>query len=165
MNLRDTLERALKYDYLQLPIEELPEDLDFEGHNLGSEIFVTDCFKHHWDTFNSTKNKMKDLNIPFIAFTANDDSWVKQNEVLELIESLNPEKCKLYSLIGSSHDLGENLVVLRNFYQSVTKAAIALDKGSLNLDINIIEPKFEDITSVTVKERRLKHNIEYLELA
>nr|BAF93450.1 acyl transferase [Shewanella woodyi] len=165
VNLRDTLERALKYDYLQLPIEDLPEDLDFEGHNLGSEIFVTDCFKHHWDTFNSTKNKMKDLNIPFIAFTANDDSWVKQNEVLELIESLNPEKCKLYSLIGSSHDLGENLVVLRNFYQSVTKAAIALDKGSLNLDINIIEPKFEDITSVTVKERRLKHNIESLELA
>ncbi|MBB1315667.1 MULTISPECIES: acyl transferase [Aliivibrio] len=160
VNLRDTLERALKYDYLQLPIEQLPEDLDFEGHNLGSEVFVTDCFKHQWDTLDSTINKMKDLDIPFIAFTANDDNWVKQSEVLDLLTSLNSEKCKLYSLIGSSHDLGENLVVLRNFYQSVTKAAIALDHGSLDLDVNMTEPRFEDITSVTVKERRLKNQIE-----
>ena len=160
VNLRDTLERALKYDYLQLPIEKLPEDLDFEGHNLGSEVFVTDCFKHKWDTLDSTINKMKNLNVPFIAFTANDDNWVKQSEVLDLLISLNSEKCKLYSLIGSSHDLGENLVVLRNFYQSVTKAAIALDNDSLDLDVNMTEPRFEDITSVTVKERRLKNQIE-----
>lgn len=160
VNLRDTLEKALKYDYLQLPIEQLPEDLDFEGHNLGSEVFVTDCFKHQWDTLGSTINKMKDLDIPFIAFTANDDNWVKQSEVLDLLISLNSEKCKLYSLIGSSHDLGENLVVLRNFYQSVTKAAIALDHGSLDLDVNMTEPRFEDITNVTVKERRLKNQIE-----
>ncbi|WP_023602903.1 acyl transferase [Aliivibrio logei] len=160
VNLRDTLEKALKYDYLQLPIEQLPEDLDFEGHNLGSEVFVTDCFKHQWDTLGSTINKMKDLDIPFIAFTANDDNWVKQSEVLDLLISLNSEKCKLYSLIGSSHDLGENLVVLRNFYQSVTKAAIALDHGSLDLDVNMTEPRFEDITNVTVKERRLKNKIE-----
>jgi acyl transferase len=160
VNLRDTLERALKYDYLQLPIEKLPEDLDFEGHNLGSEVFVTDCFKHKWDTLDSTINKMKNLDVPFIAFTANDDNWVKQSEVLDLLISLNSEKCKLYSLIGSSHDLGENLVVLRNFYQSVTKAAIALDNDSLDLDVNMTEPRFEDITSVTVKERRLKNQIE-----
>ncbi|KAB2825772.1 acyl transferase [Aliivibrio finisterrensis] len=167
VNLRDTLERALKYDYLQLAIEELPEDLDFEGHNLGSEIFVTDCFKYNWDTLGSTINKVKGINIPFIAFTANDDNWVKQNEVLELMNNINSKKAKLYSLIGSSHDLGENLVVLRNFYQSVTKAAIALDCQSVDLDVEIIEPKFEDITSVTVKERRLKNQIENesLELA
>lgn len=160
VNLRDTLERALKYDYLQLAIHDLPEDLDFEGHNLGSEIFVTDCFKHQWDTLDSTINKMKNSDVPFIAFTANDDNWVKQDEVITLINTLDPTKCKLYSLIGSSHDLGENLVVLRNFYQSVTKAAMALDKGSLDLDVIIIEPKFEEVTSVTVKERRLKSQIE-----
>ncbi|PQJ84927.1 acyl transferase [Aliivibrio sifiae] len=160
VNLRDTLERALKYDYLQLAIRDLPEDLDFEGHNLGSEIFVTDCFKHQWDTLDSTINKMKNSDVPFIAFTANDDNWVKQDEVITLINTLDPTKCKLYSLIGSSHDLGENLVVLRNFYQSVTKAAMALDKGSLDLDVIIIEPKFEEVTSVTVKERRLKSQIE-----
>ena len=79
---------------------------------------------------------------------------------MDLLISLNSEKCKLYSLIGSSHDLGENLVVLRNFYQSVTKAAIALDNDSLDLDVNMTEPRFEDITSVTVKERRLKNQIE-----
>ncbi|WP_375320259.1 acyl transferase [Aliivibrio logei] len=160
VNLRDTLERALKYDYLQLAIHDLPEDLDFEGHNLGSEIFVTDCFKYQWDTLDSTINKMKNSDVPFIAFTANDDNWVKQDEVITLINTLDPTKCKLYSLIGSSHDLGENLVVLRNFYQSVTKAAMALDKGSLDLDVIIIEPKFEEVTSVTVKERRLKSQIE-----
>lgn len=167
VNLRDTLERALKYDYLQMSIEDLPEDLDFEGHNLGSEVFVTDCFKHNWDTLDSTINKVRNLNIPFIAFTANDDTWVKQNEVLVMLNSINSEKCKLYSLIGSSHDLGENLVVLRNFYQSVTKAAIALDNESVDLDVEIIEPRFEEITSVTVKERRLKNQIENesLELA
>ncbi|AZN36196.1 acyl transferase [Iodobacter ciconiae] len=167
VNLRDTLEKSLKYDYLQLPIHELPEDLDFEGHNLGSKIFVSDCFKHNWDSLDSTINKMKNLKIPFIAFTANDDSWVKQNEVLKLIDNINFEKCKLYSLIGSSHDLGENLVVLRNFYQSVTKAAIALDNESVELDVDMVEPRFEDITSITVKERRLKNKIENgsLELA
>lgn len=160
VNLRDTLERALKYDYLQLAIHDLPEDLDFEGHNLGSEIFVTDCFKYQWDTLHSTINKMKNSDVPFIAFTANDDNWVKQDEVITLINTLDPKKCKLYSLIGSSHDLGENLVVLRNFYQSVTKAAMALDKGSLDLEFKIIEPKFQEVTSVTVKERRLKSQIE-----
>lgn len=160
VNLRDTLERSLKYDYLQLNIEDLPEDLDFEGHNLGSKIFVTDCFKHNWDTLESTKNKMKDLNIPFIAFTANNDDWVKQSEVLEVMGCITSKKCKLYSLIGSSHDLGENLVVLRNFYQSVTKAAISLDNGSVDLNVEIIEPGFEVLTSVTVQERRLKNKIE-----
>lgn len=167
VNLRDTLEKALEYDYLQLPISELPEDLDFEGHNLGAEVFVTDCFKHDWDTLGSTLNSVKGLAIPFIAFTANDDSWVKQSEVIELIDSIESSNCKLYSLIGSSHDLGENLVVLRNFYQSVTKAALALDDGLLDLEIDIIEPRFEDVTSITVKERRLKNEIEneLLELA
>ncbi|GLR73871.1 acyl transferase [Aliivibrio sifiae] len=160
VNLRDTLERALKYDYLQLAIHDLPEDLDFEGHNLGSEIFVTDCFKYQWDTLDSTINRMRNSDVPLIAFTANDDNWVKQDEVITLINTLDPKKCKLYSLIGSSHDLGENLVVLRNFYQSVTKASMALDKDSLDLDVRIIEPRFEEVTSVTVKERRLKSQIE-----
>ncbi len=160
VNLRDTLERALKYDYLQLAIHDLPEDLDFEGHNLGSEIFVTDCFKYQWDTLDSTIKRMRNSDVPLIAFTANDDNWVKQDEVITLINTLDPKKCKLYSLIGSSHDLGENLVVLRNFYQSVTKASMALDKGSLDLDVRIIEPRFEEVTSVTVKERRLKSQIE-----
>jgi acyl transferase len=160
VNLRDTLERSLKYDYLQLNIEDLPEDLNFEGHNLGSKIFVTDCFKNNWVTLESTKNKMINLDIPFIAFTANDDDWVKQAEVLEMMNSISSTKCKLYSLIGSSHDLGENLVVLRNFYQSVTKAAISLDNDSVDLNVEIFEPKFEELTSVTVKERRLKNKIE-----
>ncbi|GEK12287.1 acyl transferase [Aliivibrio fischeri] len=160
VNLRDTLEKALKYDYLHLPIEKLPDDLDFEGHNLGAKVFVADCLKNEWDTLESTLCAIKGLKIPFIAFTANDDSWVKQSEVIELIDSIESNNCKLYSLIGSSHDLGENLVVLRNFYQSVTKAALALDDGLLDLDIDIIEPRFEDVTSITVKERRLKIEIE-----
>lgn len=167
VNLRDTLEKALKYDYLQLPIDELPDDLDFEGHNLGSKVFVSDCLKNEWDTLGSTFMVVQGLNIPFIAFTANDDSWVKQSDVEKLIDNIDSTQCKLYSLIGSSHDLGENLVVLRNFYESVTRAAVALDKGSLDLDIEIVEPGFEDLTSTTVKERRLRNKIEneLLELA
>lgn len=49
----------------------------------------------------------------------------------------------------------------------MTKAALALDDGLLDLEIDIIEPRFEDVTSITVKERRLKNEIEneLLELA
>lgn len=145
----------------------MPDDLDFEGHNLGSKVFVTDCLKNEWDTLGSTFKAVQGLNIPFIAFTANGDSWVNQSDVEKMIDNIDTTQCKLYSLIGSSHDLGENLVVLRNFYESVTRAAVALDKGSLDLDIEIVEPGFEDLTSTTVKERRLRNKIEneLLELA
>ncbi|EOV0143717.1 acyl transferase [Vibrio vulnificus] len=160
VNLRDTLEKALGFDYLSLPIDELPNDLDFEGHKLGSEVFVRDCFEHHWDTLDSTLGKVANTSVPLIAFTANNDDWVKQEEVYDMLAHIRSENCKLYSLLGSSHDLGENLVVLRNFYQSVTKAAIAMDRGSLEIDVDFIEPSFEQLTIATVNERRLKANIE-----
>ncbi|EEX94118.1 acyl transferase [Vibrio orientalis CIP 102891 = ATCC 33934] len=160
VNLRDTLEKALSFDYLSLPINELPNDLDFEGHKLGSEVFVRDCFEHHWDTFDSTLDKVVNTSVPLIAFTANNDDWVKQEEVYDMLAHIRSGNCKLYSLLGSSHDLGENLVVLRNFYQSVTKAAIAMDGGSLEIDVDFIEPDFEQLTTATVNERRLKAEIE-----
>lgn len=160
VNLRDTLEKALGFDYLSLPIDELPNDLDFEGHKLGSEVFVRDCFEHRWDTLDSTLDKVANTSVPLIAFTANNDDWVKQEEVYDMLAHIRSGHCKLYSLLGSSHDLGENLVVLRNFYQSVTKAAIAMDGGSLEIDVDFIEPSFEQLTIATVNERRLKANIE-----
>ncbi|EIV8489928.1 acyl transferase [Vibrio vulnificus] len=160
VNLRDTLEKALGFDYLSLPIDELPNDLDFEGHKLGSEVFVRDCFEHHWDTLDSTLDKVANTSVPLIAFTANNDDWVKQEEVYDMLAHIRSGHCKLYSLLGSSHDLGENLVALRNFYQSVTKAAIAMDRGSLEIDVDFIEPSFEQLTIATVNERRLKANIE-----
>ncbi|EGR7965499.1 acyl transferase [Vibrio vulnificus] len=160
VNLRDTLEKALGFDYLSLPIDELPNDLDFEGHKLGSEVFVRDCFEHHWDTLDSTLDNVANTSVPLIAFTANNDDWVKQEEVYDMLAHIRSGHCKLYSLLGSSHDLGENLVVLRNFYQSVTKAAIAMDGGSLEIDVDFIEPSFEQLTIATVNERRLKANIE-----
>ncbi|EHK9186169.1 acyl transferase [Vibrio vulnificus] len=160
VNLRDTLEKALGFDYLSLPIDELPNDLDFEGHKLGSEVFVRDCFEHHWDTLDSTLDKVANTSVPLIAFTANNDDWVKQEEVYDMLAHIRSGHCKLYSLLGSSHDLGENLVVLRNFYQSVTKAAIAMARGSLEIDVDFIEPSFEQLTIATVNERRLKANIE-----
>ncbi|WP_283392860.1 activated long-chain acyl hydrolase LuxD [Photobacterium phosphoreum] len=159
VNLRNTLEQALKYDYLKMEIDEIPEDLNFDGYNLGSKVFVTDCFENNWDTLDSTINKTKNLNFPFIAFVANDDSWVQQHEVEELMNNINSDKTKIYSLIGSSHDLGENLIVLRNFYQSITKAAIALDSNLLGLASEIVEPQFEALTIATVNERRLKNTI------
>ncbi|MCD9484109.1 activated long-chain acyl hydrolase LuxD [Photobacterium phosphoreum] len=159
VNLRNTLEQALKYDYLKMEIDEIPEDLNFDGYNLGSKAFVTDCFENNWDTLDSTINKTKNLNFPFIAFVANDDSWVQQHEVEELMNNINSDKTKIYSLIGSSHDLGENLIVLRNFYQSITKAAIALDSNLLGLASEIVEPQFEALTIATVNERRLKNTI------
>ncbi|PSU55857.1 activated long-chain acyl hydrolase LuxD [Photobacterium phosphoreum] len=159
VNLRNTLEQALKYDYLKMEIDEIPEDLNFDGYNLGSKVFVTDCFENNWDTLDSTINKTKNLNFPFIAFVANDDSWVQQHEVEELTNNINSDKTKIYSLIGSSHDLGENLIVLRNFYQSITKAAIALDSNLLGLASEIVEPQFEALTIATVNERRLKNTI------
>ncbi|MCD9491244.1 activated long-chain acyl hydrolase LuxD [Photobacterium phosphoreum] len=159
VNLRNTLEQALKYDYLKMEIDEIPEDLNFDGYNLGSKLFVTDCFENNWDTLDSTINKTKNLNFPFIAFVANDDSWVQQHEVEELMNNINSDKTKIYSLIGSSHDLGENLIVLRNFYQSITKAAIALDSNLLGLASEIVEPQFEALTIATVNERRLKNTI------
>ncbi len=165
VNLRNTLEQALKYDYLQMEIDEIPEDLDFDGYNLGSKVFVTDCFENNWDTLDSTINKTKNLNFPFIAFVANGDSWVQQHEVEELISNINSDKTKIYSLIGSSHDLGENLIVLRNFYQSITKAAIALDSNLVGLVSEIIEPQFEALTIATVNERRLKNKIQSKSLA
>ncbi|WP_150142410.1 fatty acid reductase transferase subunit LuxD [Candidatus Enterovibrio escicola] len=160
VNLRDTLERAFKYDYLQLGIKDLPDELNFKGHKLDAEIFVTDCFNNNWETFESTKEKTKNLEIPMILFTANRDDWVKEDEVIELVNNIKSNKSMIYSLIGSSHDLSENLVVLRNFYQSVTRAAIALDNGSTVIDIEFIEPQFERLTAVTVNERRLKNKIE-----
>ncbi|WP_318486229.1 fatty acid reductase transferase subunit LuxD [Photobacterium leiognathi] len=160
VNLRSTLEKALKYDYLQMEINDIPEDIVFEGYNLGAKVFVTDCFDNNWDSLDSTVNKTKDLNIPFIAFISNGDDWVCQKEVKHLIGNMNSEKTKVYSLIGSSHDLGENLIVLRNFYQSVTRAAIGLDSEVLDLADNISEPNFEDLTIITVNERRLKNKIE-----
>ncbi|WP_045418091.1 acyl transferase [Vibrio owensii] len=160
VNLRDTLEKALGFDYLSLPIDELPNDLDFEGHKLGSEVFVRDCFEHHWDTLDSTLDKVANTSVPLIAFTANNDDWVKQEEVYDMLAHIRSGHCKLYTLLGSSHDLGENLVVLRNFYQSVTKAAIAMDGGSLEIDVDFIEPDFEQLTIATVNERRLKAEIE-----
>ncbi|SKC31590.1 Acyl transferase [Photobacterium piscicola] len=160
VNLRNTLEKALKYDYLQMDIDEIPEDLDFDGYNLGSKVFVTDCFENNWDTLDSTINKTKNLNFPFIAFIANGDNWVQQQEVEELIRNISSDKTKIYSLIGSSHDLGENLIVLRNFYQSITKAAIALDSNLVGLVSEITEPQFETLTIVTVNERRLKNKIQ-----
>ncbi|PSU72401.1 acyl transferase [Photobacterium phosphoreum] len=159
VHLRNTLEQALKYDYLKMEIDEIPEDLNFDGYNLGSKVFVTDCFENNWDTLDSTINKTKNLNFPFIAFVANDDSWVQQHEVEELMNNINSDKTKIYSLIGSSHDLGENLIVLRNFYQSITKAAIALDSNLLGLASEIVEPQFEALTIATVNERRLKNTI------
>lgn len=159
VNLRNTLEQALKYDYLKMEIDEIPEDLNFDGYNLGSKVFVTDCFENNWDTLDSTINKTKNLNFHFIAFVANDDSWVQQHEVEELMNNINSDKTKIYSLIGSSHDLGENLIVLRNFYQSITKAAIALDSNLLGLASEIVEPQFEALTIATVNERRLKNTI------
>lgn len=160
VNLRDTLEKALGFDYLSLPIDELPNDLDFEGHKLGSEVFVRDCFEHRWDTLDSTLDKVANTSVPLIAFTANNDDWVKEEEVYDMLAHIRSGHCKLYSLLGSSHDLGENLVVLRNFYQSVTKAAIAMDGGSLEIDVDFIEPDFEQLTIATVNERRLKAKIE-----
>ncbi|PSV26356.1 MULTISPECIES: acyl transferase [unclassified Photobacterium] len=160
VNLRSTLEKALDYDYLQMEINDIPEDLNFEGYNLGSKVFVTDCFDNSWDTLDSTVNKTKDLDIPFIAFVSNGDNWVCKEEVKHLIGNINSDKTKIYSLIGSSHDLGENLIVLRNFYQSVTKAAIGLDSEVLDLADDISEPNFEDLTIITVNERRLKNKIE-----
>lgn len=162
VNLKYTLEKAFEHDYLKDKINELPKNIEFEGYRLGAEIFVDDCLKNKWETLDATKIKMKNFNIPFIAFTANNDNWVAQDDVLELISSINSHQKKLYSLIGSAHDLGENLVVLRNFYQSATKASIALDNGSVDIDVDIIEPSFEDLTMVTIRERRLKNEIESL---
>ncbi|EOX3089085.1 acyl transferase [Vibrio cholerae] len=160
VNLRDTLEKALGFDYLSLPIQALPNDLDFEGHKLGAEVFVRDCFANHWDSFSSTVEQIRHLSIPFIAFTANGDDWVKQDEVIEMLSHIPRGQSKLYSLLGSSHYLGENLVVLRNFYQSVTKAAIALDSNSFDINIPFVEPTFEQLTIATVNERRMKNQIE-----
>ncbi|KOY60782.1 acyl transferase [Photorhabdus heterorhabditis] len=160
VNLRYTLERALGFDYLSLPIDELPDNLDFEGHKLGAEVFARDCFDSGWEDLTSTINSMMHLDVPFIAFTANNDDWVKQDEVITLLSSMGSQQCKIYSLLGSSHDLGENLVVLRNFYQSVTKAAIAMDNGRLDIDVDIIEPSFEHLTIAAVNERRMKIEIE-----
>ncbi|WP_150137296.1 fatty acid reductase transferase subunit LuxD [Candidatus Enterovibrio altilux] len=162
INLRDTLKRALKCDYLQLAIEDLPKSFNFEGHNFEAKSFVADCLNNKWDTLESTKNKLNNLDIPFIIFTANNDNWVKESEVIELIDNIHSDRCKIYSLIGGSHNLGANLVVLRNFYQSITKAAIVADHGSVDIDINIDinEPQFETLTTVTVNERRLKNKIE-----
>ncbi|NKC13057.1 MAG: acyl transferase [Gammaproteobacteria bacterium] len=160
VNLRDTLEKALGFDYLSLPLEDLPDALDFEGHRLGSEVFVRDCFQFDWHSLNSTIDKMSDFKSPFIAFTANNDDWVRQEEVMAFMTSIDNEQCKVYSLLGSSHDLSENLVVLRNFLQSVTKAAIALDNRQLDISLDIIEPQFEQITLAKVNERRLMRDIE-----
>ncbi|MGD6739456.1 acyl transferase [Photobacterium leiognathi subsp. mandapamensis] len=160
VNLRSTLEKALKYDYLQMEVNTIPEDLIFEGHNLGSKVFVTDCFENNWDSLDSTVNKTKELDIPFIAFTSDGDDWVCQHEVKHLVSNVKSDKKKIYSLVGSSHDLGENLVVLRNFYQSMTKAAVSLDRQLVELVDEIIEPNFEDLTVITVNERRLKNKIE-----
>ena len=71
VNLRDTLEKALGFDYLSLPIDELPNDLDFEGHKLGSEVFVRDCFEHHWDTLDSTLDKVANTSVPFHQMKGN----------------------------------------------------------------------------------------------
>ncbi|GEM77317.1 acyl transferase [Vibrio sagamiensis] len=160
VHLRDTLEKSLGFDYLSLPINELPDDLDFEGHKLGAETFVRDCFEQNWDTLDSTLQRVQNTSVPLIAFTANNDDWVKQEEVYEMLSNISSGNCKLYSLLGSSHDLGENLVVLRNFYQSVTKAAIAMDNGSLEIAVDLVEPDFEQLTIATVNERRLKAEIE-----
>lgn len=158
VNLRDTLTKALGDDYSQFEHEDLPDDFDFEGHNLNLRVFFSDFHKYNWETLD--KSKLKNFNIPFIAFNANNDNWVKKDDVIQAVSHINSDKCKLYTLIGSSHDLGENLVVLRHFYQSVTKAAVALDVGSIEIDVEINEPKFEALTTVTIQERRLKNKIE-----
>nr|AFJ93056.1 acyl transferase [Candidatus Photodesmus blepharus] len=164
VNLRDTLKRALGLDYLNFPIGELPDDLEFEGHRLGAKAFVHDCYAHRWQDFSSTVQNVRGLCAPFITFIASNDSWVKKEEVFEMLSNISSDY-KVYSFFGASHNLGGNFVALRSFYQSITKAAIALEKGSLNLDADIYEPKFEQITVTTVNERRMRAQIENQSLA
>ncbi len=42
----------------------------------------------------------------------------------------------------------------------MTKAAVSLDRQIVELVDEIIEPNFEDLTVITVNERRLKNKIE-----
>ncbi len=42
----------------------------------------------------------------------------------------------------------------------MTKAAVSLDRQLVELVDEIIEPNFEDLTVITVNERRLKNKIE-----
>ena len=65
-----------------------------------------------------------------------------------MLGKIRSGNCKLHSLLGSAHDLGKSLFTLRNLYQSVTKAAIAMDGGSLEIDVDFVEPEFEQLTIV-----------------
>nr|AEO97344.1 LuxD [Candidatus Photodesmus katoptron] len=159
VNLRNTLKKALGFDYLRSSSEDFPSTLELKGYKLEAKNFFLDCLKHHWADLSSTIDRMKDFSAPFIVFIASDDVLIEQNEVLEMLSNIKSGCYKVYSLLGSPHDLSKNLIILRKFYSSITKAAIGLDIGKLNLFASIDEPEFEKITISTVNERRLKIKI------
>ena len=156
VNLRDKLARALGDDYTVYDVDALPPTLLFEKHDIESYAFAKDGHDNDWFPLDATCRLVSESRVPLLAFSVEQDDWIKQDEVKRMLEHYTNAPRALFSLQGSSHDLNNHLVALRRLCQKVTLAAIGMDADSqaVQLGTELDEPSFEDITVRAVQERR-----------
>jgi len=155
VNLKATLNAVYNLDIIgkvEAKEEEHVDTAEILGHEVSRE-FARSAISDNYHDIESTKNDIKKLNIPFVFIVAEEDEWVRLEDVEMVFESASHSNKELFVMQDTMHLIYENPKAAK----SVMKQAIISCKKYLLDQVidekDVIDPGLREIASQNKVEK------------
>ncbi|MHB8269521.1 alpha/beta hydrolase family protein [Bradyrhizobium sp.] len=153
--LQQTMVEVFGADHAVTPRGELPERVEFEGHEIDALRFYDDAHQNGWFEVDPVASALRGGDMPITVFSSADDAWVSFADLKRLCPEREIPSRRIVEIRGVGHDLSRNQGTARQLLLQLVSWSRRFAQSA---DTPIVEPSFSELIGASLRERRLQRD-------